>query len=159
MTAKKAANNTTQDLTKQIAEELLNLTGIEGSVEVSEDKENGFVNVQIETEQAGVLIGHRGETLSSLQTILRQIAFNRSGEAANILVNVGDWKSKREETLKNIAQTAVSKAKNTGVAQHIYDLTPAERRFVHIFLADEGEVVAESEGEGRERHLVIKLLQ
>ena len=81
------------------------------------------------------------------------------GEAANILVNVGDWKSKREETLRNIAQTAVGKARNTGVAQHIYDLTPAERRFVHILLTDESEIVAESEGEGRERHLVIKLIQ
>ncbi|MBI2590370.1 MAG: KH domain-containing protein [Candidatus Blackburnbacteria bacterium] len=145
-----------QDLIKEIVEELLRLAGIEGSAEVAEDKENGFFNVQIETEQAGVLIGHRGETLSSLQTVVRQIAFNKLGENTNILINVGDWKTKREETLKNIAQVAVNKVKNTGVAQHVYDLTPAERRFVHVLLEDDGEVVTESEGEGRERHLVIK---
>lgn len=143
-------------VSKEQAEELLKFVGIEGSVEATEDEENEFVNIQIETDQAGVLIGHRGETLSSFQTILRQIAFKRSGEAINILVNVGDWKTKREETLKNIAQNAANKAKNTGIAQHIYDLTPSERRFIHVLLADDSEIVTESEGEGRERHLIIK---
>lgn len=141
---------------KSVAQELLAMLLVEGSVEVTEDKENEVFNVQIETDQAGILIGHRGETLSSFQIILKQIVFNQGLADARLVVNVGDWKDKREETLKAIAQSAVSKVRNMGTPAHIYDLSPADRRFVHILLSEEPEVVTESEGEGRDRHLVVK---
>lgn len=146
----------TDQIIQEAAEVLLEKIGVEATVVVDFDSESSLFNVQIETDQAGILIGHRGETLSSFQLVLKQILFAGKQEAVNLVVNVGNWRDKREETLKGIALAAVEKAKNIGESQHIYDLSPSERRFVHILLEEENGVTTESEGEGRERHLVVK---
>lgn len=142
--------------TEKTAQELLSLMGLTGSMQASEDKANDAVLLQLETEDARVLIGHHGETISAFQMLLGQILRQRTGEWKRILVNVGDWRERREETLRNLARSAASRVKETGDAQPIYDLTPSERRIVHMELSDDSEVTTESEGEGRDRHLVVK---
>lgn len=142
--------------TGKAAEELINLLGIKGNTSVEEDKENDALRVQVDAEEAGVLIGHHGETIDAFQFLLAQIVRQRTGEAKRLLVNVGDWREKREETLRNLAQNAADKVRQSGEPYHIYDLSPAERRVVHIELTEEKDIVTESEGEGRERHLVVK---
>lgn len=149
------ARSLKKEVTKA-AGELIDLLGIEAEVGVEEDKENDAFRVQLDTKEAGILIGHHGETIDALQFLLAQIVRQRANETKRILVNVGDWRQKREETLKRLARNAVDKVKQTGEPHHIYDLTPAERRVVHIELSEEKDVVTESEGEGRERHLVVK---
>lgn len=151
-----AVKRKVNELIKLEAERLLELLGVEGSVEVSQDTENQLYTVQVETDQAAILIGHRGETLGAFQLILRQIVFVRNQEPAQIVVNVGDWRTKREDTLRALAFSAASRAKSTGAPQHLYDLSPSERRFVHMELSEDSEVLTESEGEGRDRHLVVK---
>lgn len=155
---KKQTSSSKEDVIKLAAEELLSKIGVEGSTEVRRDEENDAYIVQIETEQAGILIGHRGETLSAFQLILKQVIFSEITDEGgfNLVVNVGDWRDKREETLKGIALGAVSKVRNTGIPQHIFELSPSERRFVHLLLEQEEGIVTESEGEGRDRHLVVK---
>lgn len=135
---------------------MLGVLGIKAEAQVSQDQENEAYLVEINSNEAGVLIGHHGETISAFQLLLGQIVNQKTGEWARILVNVGDWRQRREETLRALAQTLAAKTKETGEPQHIYDLTPAERRIVHIALAEDPEVTTESEGEGRDRHIVIK---
>ena len=145
-----------EKVVKEEADRRLEFLGIEGAVEVLQDKDNNFYTVQIETEQAAILIGHRGETLGALQTILRQIVFGKTQESAQVIVNIGDWRAKREDTLTTLANNASTRAKNTGQEQHLYDLSPSDRRFVHMLFSEDSEIVTESEGEGRDRHLVVK---
>lgn len=149
------AVNLKKEITKA-TEELIGLLGVEAEVSVEEDKENEAFRVQIDTEEAGILIGHHGETVYALQFLLAQVVRQRTGEASMVLVNVGDWRQKREETLKGLAQNAAEKVRQTEEPYHLYELTSAERRLVHIELSGEKDVVTESEGEGRERHLVVK---
>mgnify|MGYP001589884943 CR=1 FL=1 len=141
---------------RSAAGDLLSALGLEAKTEALEDKENAAVVIQLETSDPGILIGHHGETLAALQLVLSQIIKNRTGEWQRLLVNVGDWRERREETLKNLAQSVAERVKQTGEAQPIYDLTAAERRLIHLELADDPEVETESEGEGRERHLLVK---
>lgn len=145
-------------LVERVVSQLLDRVGIEATVQVTEDKENDLYNVQVDTEDAGILIGRRGETIAALQAIVRQIAQTKLEQAAGlrVLLNVGDWRQKREEVLKNIATTTADRVRSSGTPQHIYDLTPAERRFIHIFLSSDQDVVTQSEGEGRTRYLIIK---
>lgn len=148
-----------------VVEDLLERLGIMGTVDVS-SAGDGTCRVQIESEEAGILIGRRGETIGALQSIVEQIVYNRKqivqdkgalglGEF-HLVLDVGDWRERREDVLRSLALGAVAKVKETHEAQHIYDLSPSERRFVHILLSSEPGVVTESEGEGRDRHLVIK---
>lgn len=150
-----AKKKSSQEIEK-IAEELLSLMGIEGEVSSEEDSENDAVRVQFETNSAGILIGHHGETIEAFQLLLGQIAHQRTGEWKRVLVNVGDWRERREETLRGLARQVAAKAKETREPQPIPDLTPAERRVVHMELSEDPEIETESEGEGRARLLVVK---
>ncbi|OGY09381.1 MAG: hypothetical protein A2700_01860 [Candidatus Blackburnbacteria bacterium RIFCSPHIGHO2_01_FULL_44_64] len=152
----KASVRTVSELIRSEAERILELVGIQGSVEVTQDMENELYTVQVDTDQAAILIGHRGETLASFQTVLRQVVYQQTSLAARVVVNVGDWRDKREEVVRSLASSAAGKVRATSIPQHLYDLSPSERRVVHMMFSEDPGVVSESEGEGRERHLVLK---
>lgn len=141
---------------QELAEKLLSMLDIAGQVAVSEDEENEALVVQIETGEAGVLIGYHGETVSSFQMILGMIANRQLGEWARVLVNVGDYRQKREETLTRMALNAAQKAHFSGQPVILSSLSSADRRIIHMVLKDHKEVETYSEGEGRERKLIIK---
>lgn len=144
-------------LVKKIAKELLELMGTKASPKVSEDKETESVVVDIETEEeVGLLIGSRGDTLNSLQTIIGMIFRSRYGEWQRIIVNISDWREKQEERLKDLAIQSAKRAKETKEPQNLYNLSPSQRRIVHIALSEDKKIETESAGEGRERYLIIK---
>jgi spoIIIJ-associated protein len=145
-----------KDLQK-ICEELLALMGTKATVKVSFDKANECYLVNVESkEETGLLIGKKGETLLSLQTILGILLKQKTGEWERVTVNVGDYLEKEEEYLKNLALSAASRAKETGEPQSLYNLKPNQRRIIHMALAEDKGVVTESVGEGEERYLVVK---
>lgn len=144
-------------LVEEIAKELFGLIGSEAEVTVGEDKANEAILVKVDTQnETGLLIGRRGETLNSIQSILGIMVRQKLGEWVRIVVNVGDWREKQEDRLKELANQAALKAKETGQAQPIYNLSAAERRVIHLVLADDKEISSASEGEGDERYLVVK---
>lgn len=139
---------------QQTAEKLLELLGVEVKVEVTQKEDS--INVQLETQDPGVLIGYHGETLSAFQLILNVMAGKQTGEWKKIVVNVGDYRQKREEVLKRMALSAAQKAHFSGEPVSLTDLSPFERRIVHLVLSDNLDVETFSEGTGKERHLVVK---
>ena len=142
---------------EKLAKELFNLMGSAATLSVSFDKENDAVLVDIDAkEETGLLIGRRGETLNSIQTILGIMARQKTGEWARIIVNVGDWREKQESHLKELADQAALRAKETGQPQPIYNLSASQRRVIHLALAEDPEVETISEGEGEERYLIVK---
>jgi spoIIIJ-associated protein len=79
-----------------------------------------------------------------------------SGEWHRITLNIGDWKEKQEEQLSELAQQTVSRAISTGEPQMLYNLSASQRRTIHMLLAKDDKVQTESEGEGIDRHLIIR---
>lgn len=142
---------------KKLTEELLEQLLIKGTVEVAEDSQSQIFNIQIETEDSGYLIGFHGDTLAAFQLILSLMLFKKVGSWVKILVNVGDYRERRQEQLKRLALNLAQKVKFSGESQVVPDLSASERRMVHLALADHPDVFTESEGEGDERRLVIKL--
>lgn len=152
-----AAKNKTLAQVEEAANSLLSLMGSKAKARTYEDKENEAIRVDIETEdETGLLIGRHGETLASIETALGMMARQATGEWIRIVVNVGDWRERQEERLKEIAQQAADRAISTGEPQPIYNLTPAQRRIIHMFFSENKEVETESQGEGLERYLVVK---
>ena len=147
-----------EELIKSTTEELLELLGATGEVTVSENTEEESYEANIETEDAGILIGHHGETIDAIQLIVNQTLFSKlpEEERKRVMVNIGDWRERRKDTLLHLADNLAVRALETGEAQPIYDLTPSERRILHVYLEENKEVVTESEGEGRDRHGVVK---
>ncbi|MDO8503734.1 MAG: KH domain-containing protein [bacterium] len=142
---------------EEIAAETLSLLGVSGKTVVAQDKENETLTVQIETDAAGILIGRHGETIDALQTFLNQAVFNKCGDWHRVIVNIGDYRERREESLQSLAEATAAKVKETGLEQPIFDLKPNERRIVHTILSEDPALTTESEGEGRDRHIVVKL--
>ncbi|HBL52183.1 MAG: hypothetical protein A3D24_00485 [Candidatus Blackburnbacteria bacterium RIFCSPHIGHO2_02_FULL_39_13] len=142
------------NITKEVVEQLLSLMGIEAKISVSEEEENILVN--IETEDTGILIGKHGETLEALQFILGVVLQKRTGEWKRVAVDTGGYRDKQSESLQRLATETAAKVKESGQPHSLFDLSPNQRRIVHTILSDDPGVVTESEGEGRERHLVVK---
>jgi len=157
MAKEKITKNDVQELTQKLME----LVGIEASIEVSKDKdkESGepVFHVLINAEnEAGLLIGTRGSTLHAIQSFLNMAIRQKTGDWVRIMVDIGDWRANQEKQLIELAEQAASRAKSTGEPQHLYNLSPGQRRVVHLTLSRQKGIVTESEGEGEGRYLVVK---
>jgi spoIIIJ-associated protein len=145
------------EVLNKLVSELLSLMGSNATAEVSYDKTGEVFMVDVNAgDETGLLIGKKGETLSSLQTILGIILKQRIGDWERVVVNVGDYRQKEEDYLKNLAFAAAQRAKETGEPQNLYNLKAWQRRVVHMALSEDSEITTESVGEGEERFLVVK---
>lgn len=143
---------------KTAAEELMIDLGVAAKVKVNFDKESDLINVDIDSEEAAaVLIGFHGETLQAIQLILSFMIHKSLEKWVKVLVNVGDYRQKREEQLRKLSLNLAMKVKFSGESQVIPNLTASERRMVHLILADHPDVCTQSEGEGEQRQLFVKL--
>lgn len=143
-----------QELQKFL-KELLTLMDVDARVDAS-DGEDGAIKLSISSEDSALLIGYHGKTIGALGTILGVISYERYGEKVPVLIDVDGWRERREETVIGIAHQAAEHVKATGESAPIHNLTPYERRVVHMALAEDPDVITESEGEGRDRYLVVK---
>lgn len=140
-----------------IINELVKLMGVDVKIEVVEDKEQEMIVVNLDSkDEAGLLIGNMGETINSLQNIVGIIYRQKTGEWQRILINVGGWREKQEDKLKQMAQQTAERAKETGQPQNLYNLKPNQRRIIHMILSEDKDVITESVGEDDERYLVVK---
>ncbi len=141
---------------EEIAKELFSLMGTKANLEVSWDGENEAFTVNVEaSDETGLLIGRKGETLSSIQTVLGIMLKQKTGEWMRVLVNVGNYREKEEDYLRNLADSTAQRAKETGEPQSLYNLKPGQRRIIHLFLSEDKEIKTESVGEGIDRYLVV----
>lgn len=154
--------NNTVNIAQSLVEELFNLIGFTPEINVSQvspktETEEEVIQININSpKEAGLLIGSRGTTLSAIQSFLSLSLRQKLGEWVRVMVDVGDWREKHEEYLKDLAKQASERARSTGDAQHLYNLTPSQRRVIHVYLQEEDGIITESEGEGMERYLVVK---
>jgi len=141
-------------LVEEVLREILNNLELETKIKLEEKQEVIFVS--IETPTPGALIGYHGRTLSALQRILSLIVYRRLGEWFKIVLDVDDYRQKREETLKRMALSVAHRVKFSGQEQSLPPMSSAERRIIHLALKGDSEVETESRGEGKERRVVIK---
>lgn len=137
---------TLTDLCKQL--------GIDGTCVVSED--GGMINVVLETEDTGLVIGYHGEILESLQLISSLIIARKLGRFARISLEVGDYKKNRSSYLEKLAIQTKEKVLSEQQEYSLPELKSWERRIVHLLLQDDTEVESTSMGEGKDRVLVIR---
>ncbi len=147
--------NKTDRVIKDIAVELLSALQLDGEAEVKLLEEDTY-QVSINTPDSGLLIGFHGDTLSSFQLILGIMVYKKLGQWEKIVVEVGDYRAKREEQLKEMATGFANRAITTNSPVTFPYLTAADRRVIHIALKDHPQITAESIGEGEQRRLIVK---
>ncbi len=139
----------------KILNNLINSTGIEADVYVRDQMEEGSIVFELEGKDSGLIIGRRGETLSSLEYLVRLMASKTLDKRANIMIDVEDYRLRRKEKLENIAKKTADKVSKTGKRITLEPMSAADRRIVHMALADLEEVNTQSRGEGLHRKVVI----
>ncbi|ADI03117.1 MAG TPA: protein jag [Syntrophothermus lipocalidus] len=118
---------------------------------------DGVVRVNIVGKDMGLLIGRKGETLNSLQFLLGLIVNKDRQEKVRVVLDVEDYRLKREESLKNLALKLSDKVKRTRKSIVMRPMSPQERRIVHTVLQNDPSIVTFSQGEEPNRKVVISL--
>ena len=137
---------------REILAEMLAKMGIDATVEQREDDPP---LLEIGSEDPGILIGHKGEVVRSLQHVLR-VMTARAGGPPTAIVDVDGYRSRQQSQLKETAKRKADEVKKTGRLAVLPPMTSYERRLVHVELRDDPEVVTESIGDGGGRRVMIK---
>jgi spoIIIJ-associated protein len=125
------------------------------AVDVSVDHD-GTVHMDVHGGDAGRLIGKGGRTLAALEFLTNAVVNKVEGEPpVRVNVDIGGYKRRRDERLRQVAQRAAARVRKTGMPVELEPMSAAERRVVHVELADDAAVTSESTGEGRDRRVVI----
>lgn len=147
---------------RTILEKLLSEMKIPSTVEVipcvpaSEDEGVTFA-LNIKGDDLGVLIGRRGQTLSTLQYMVNLILSQKTRLPHPVLVDVEQYKQRRYESLQKLALGLADQVKRNKRSVAMEPMPPDERRVVHLALAKMPEISTESAGEGDSRKVIISL--
>ncbi len=144
-----------ENLTGEILSFLIASMNVHVDAYVLNELRDGSVVFEIEGADAGLLIGRRGETLRDLQFLVRLLVSRQLARRANIIVDVEQYQLRRANKLRQVAENA-ARAASRGRAQPLEPMSPDERRIVHMALSENPDVVTESEGQGSDRHIVVK---
>ena len=126
-------------------------------VVVKINEEDKLIEVDLQGEDMGILIGKRGQTLDSLQ-YLTNLAVNKNSESYyKIKVDTEDYRKRRKDTLENLAKNIAYKVKRTKRAVALEPMNPFERRVIHSALQNDKFVTTHSEGDEPYRHVVVTL--
>ncbi len=138
---------------KSVLEEVLRLMDVDAAVEVALGAETAKLNVK--GSELGVLIGRRGEKLASLQHIVNLIVAKREGQWTRVAVDVENYRGRREDQLREVADRAAKRVIQTGKIIQLEAMPAVERRVVHVMLAENPKIRTQSVGVEPNRRIVI----
>ena len=146
-------------VTSEVIESLLSLMDAEVVLTLKQmhnDDVDGPM-FEIEGDDAGLLIGRKGETLKTFQFLVRYIVSQRLDDRVNLMIDVEGYQERRHESLANMAQKVARRVTDTGQPITLEPMPANERRIVHLALSDHPRVTTESTGMGSSRQVVILL--
>ncbi len=139
---------------KKYLEDILSFFGLNIDVKASADEDVIELKVP-STHLNGFLIGHNGDTLRSLQFLVSTTLRNHQAEAHRINIDIADYKAQRADRLVSKIKETLDKIQQTGESKALEPMNAADRRVVHQAVSEYPELQTQSEGEGRDRHIVI----
>ena len=128
---------------------------IDAKIEITENKEENTMNVDLSGEDMGVLIGKRGQTLDSLQYLTSLVVNNEQQDYVWVKVDTENSRSRRKDTLENLAKNIAFKVRKTRKPVVLEPMNPYERRIIHSALQGNKYVETYSEGNEPYRHVVV----
>ena len=129
----------------------------EEKIEYKVEFKNGNIEVDINGENTGYLIGYRGETLNSLQVILNNIVSKNVDEKIKVLLNINGYREKREKDLEILASKIAGTVIRTKKSITLEPMSAYERKIIHTKLQSNDKVKTYSIGEEPHRKVVVAL--
>jgi spoIIIJ-associated protein len=135
--------------------ELFGTIGTDISTHAIEEGEK--IYIEIESDSAGLIIGKRGKTLEALQLLVNIIVNKKGDKWRKVILDIENYRDKRENTLRELAQKVATKVKQTGKPQYLEPMNPFERRVIHMTLQNDPHVDTKSEGNGNLKKVKVYL--
>ena len=149
-----------KDQTNQLLQDFFyDLLGYEAEMEIDHKENEVHIQLELDPEQSGVVIGYRGEVLASIQLVLSLILQQHLEDWYPVRLNVNDYKEQRQKSLENLALNTADRVIETGSHFKLNNLSSYERRIVHATLSEHPEVTTFSEGDSPYRVLIIAPLE
>ncbi|AEB31169.1 SpoIIIJ-associated RNA/ssDNA-binding protein [Carnobacterium sp. 17-4] len=142
---------------KMVADYLQDITqkmGISSTIMVEETKDQ--VVFHIETEKAGLIIGKHGKVLNALQSLAQVLLHRHAKTKFSAVVNVGDYRERRENALRELAERTALKVRRTKQPVFLEPMPASERKQIHFYLSKDDSVITHSEGNEPHRYLVVE---
>jgi len=138
-----------EDLVAEIGERL----GLDIEVEIEETDE--ALAARVSGEDVGLFIGRHGQTIDAIQHLAQRIVFPDGPGSARVVIDANGYRERRAEVLRAEADDAAEEAVRSGASVELDPLPPFERRIVHEYLRERGDVETHSEGDEPDRFLVV----
>lgn len=132
---------------------LLPHLGVNAEPTLTDEDEKIVINLT--AESAREIIGRRGELIDAIQALTGAVANTGRRDYKRVVVDCGNYREEREETLKRVANKLAAKAVRIGKRVRLEPMNPYERRIIHSALAESEEVYTKSEGSEPDRFVVI----
>jgi spoIIIJ-associated protein len=146
------------EVAKEVAETLIESMRITADVSVTQSATGELpVTLNIDGDDLGVLIGRRGQTLASLQYVVRLIVAEKLKMWVPINVDVAGYKKRRYESLQSLALRLAEQVQRNRRLIMLEPMPADERRIIHLALADNPDITTQSMGEGEMRKVAILL--
>ncbi|NMA02698.1 MAG: protein jag [Clostridia bacterium] len=142
------------DEAQKFLKKICSMMEIDPNINIVNNSEDNL-EINLTGDNLGLLIGRRGDTLDALQFILNLVINKNCEKRIKIILDVENYRSKREETLFKLAKRLSEKAKKTGKKIVLEPMNPHERRIIHMSLQEDHRINTYSEGEEPYRKVVI----
>lgn len=143
------------EYSKKLLKDIVEGMGIKDVIIESQRKDN-FIKLTLHSSDNSILIGRDGRTLSSLQNLIRTSVSNQTGIYFNIILDVENYKVKKEHNIERLAKKLAKEVLRTKEPITVDSMNSYERRLVHNALANFKGITSDSEGEEPNRRIVIK---
>ena len=147
------AERSTLETARTVLTEMLGLMELSGTVEIASGGDTSRLNVR--GDDLGALIGRRGEKLASLQHIVNLIVGRREGQHHRIAIDVENYRGRREQQLRDVADRAAKRVIQTGKIIQLEAMPAIERRVVHMALLENPRIRTQSVGVEPNRRIVV----
>jgi spoIIIJ-associated protein len=137
----------------ELLEEIVESLDIDAAVEVTEAE--GLLTGRVTGDDVGLFIGRHGQTIDAIQHLAQRIVFPDGPVDVRVVIDANGYRERRAQVLREEADEAADEALSLGRPVELEPLPPFERRIVHEYLRDRGDVETHSEGDEPERFLVI----
>jgi spoIIIJ-associated protein len=139
---------------QELLERLLDLMGEKAQV-VGQLDEEDRLNLSIDAEDAGLLIGKQGQTLEALQYLLTKMIAKKARRKVRVFIDIESYRARHQEALTQLALKSGEKAKKSGRPITLNPMNPHDRRIVHLALQGDREIKTMSRGEGLYKKVVV----
>ena len=138
---------------EELLDEIVDGLGLDVDIEVEEA--DGVLTGRLTGEDLGLFIGRHGQTIEAVQHLAQRIIFPDGPSPVRVVIDANGYRDRRASALRAEADDAANEAVRTGEPIELDPLPPLERRVVHEYLRDRGDVETHSEGNEPERFLIV----